>query len=109
MSYVIAVHPWPPHQKVKDQLEEIRDALGSDLTFSEAKPGSPDPILAIRQPPDFICDAVVVHEPQQLEAAVRVCAGLGLEYVSTRELLSDMLGAEVKKETISRGKIGRVH
>ena len=82
MKKLVPVYPWPMHPKVAERLELI-----PGLNLVEALPGGPGPILAIRETPPFICDAVVVHTPERLADAVRIVTADGIEMVSMREMI----------------------
>lgn len=79
MKRLLPVYPWPLHPIVKAQLAEL-----PDINPVEALPGGPGPVLAIRKLPPFVCDAVLVSEPQRLADAVHIVTSDGIEMVSMR-------------------------
>jgi hypothetical protein len=80
---LVTVYPWPPPAG----LQRILDGI-PDINVEQALPGGPGPVLAIRRPPPFVCDAIVVTDPERVPEAVRIVTSDGIEMVSMREMLS---------------------
>ena len=101
MKKIVPVHPWPMHAKVSAVLAAI-----PDITPIEALPSGPGPILAIRKPPPFVADALVVSHPDRIADAVNIITGNGIELVTVRDQISTTLGGGVSlrevHETIAR-------
>lgn len=88
MKRVLPVYPWPMHQKVADVLATM------EVMPVMAGPGSPGPVLAIMKAPPFICDAIVVQNPDRLVEAVHIVTGDGLLMVSMREQVARVFHVE---------------
>jgi len=100
MKRILPVYPWPMHAKIAEALEAF------DVTPVEALPGGPGPVLAIRKSPPFICDAIVVMDPERLADGVHIATSDGVLMVSMRQAVEkslDMNGvAEYTETTVSR-------
>ena len=96
MKKIVPVFPWPMPAKLAQALEQIEG-----ITPVEALPGGPGPIIAIKRP-TFICDAIMVTDPARLNDAVNLVIGNGLELVSMRRRLGEVLGEEVSETTEER-------
>lgn len=87
MKQLVPIYPWPVHPKVAEVLEPIEG-----ITLVEAVPGGPGPVLAIRKAPPFVCDAIVVMEPEKVAQAVDIVIANGLELVAKGDILGRMMG-----------------
>lgn len=89
MKKLIPVYPFPIHPKVAALLPQ------DGYLYVEAMPGGPSPVLAIRKAPPWVCDAVVVMEPEKAAQAVDIVASDGVRMVTVRDTISDIFGAEL--------------
>lgn len=89
MKKIIPVFPWPPPARLMKELGGI-----PNIQPIEALPGGPGPILAIREP-NFVCDAIMVKDPEYVKDAVRIIAADGIEFVSMRDQIGHIVGGEV--------------
>lgn len=87
MKKIVPVYPWPMYPKLAEVLASIED-----ITPVQALPGGPGPVLAIKAAPPFVCDALVVTDPEAVEAAVQIVIGNGVELVTVRDRLSAVFG-----------------
>lgn len=84
MKKTLAMYPWPMHSSVAN-------AISDNVIPLEALPGTPGPVLAVRHAPPWACDAVVVTHPSKLQAAVEICTEDGIQLVTVRDFLSEIL------------------
>lgn len=89
MKKIVPIHPWPMHPKVAEIIEAI-----PDITPVQALPGGPGPILAIRKPPPFVADAIVVLTPERVPEAVKIVTSDGIELVTVRDAISNAMGGK---------------
>lgn len=82
MKQIVPVYPWPMHPKVAEVLEKV-----PNIRLVEARPGGPGPVLAIRTPPPFACDAIVVLSPEKAAQGVDVVIESGIKLVTMSEIL----------------------
>lgn len=82
MNKIVTVHPWPMHPKVAEVFAAIEG-----ISVHEALPGGPGPVIAIKQAPDFVCDAIVVKSPDRIIDAVHIVTADNIELVSMRQTL----------------------
>jgi hypothetical protein len=87
MRNIVPIHPWPMHPKVAEVVNAIEG-----INPIEALPGGPGPVLAIRQAPPFVCDAIVVMRPDRVPEAVKLIVGDGLELVTVRDWVKRNFG-----------------
>ena len=70
----LPVYPRTPNEKDMQLLRDAKKALKSETLIipTDAVPGSPGRILALREPPPWLCDYALVKEPnvQSLTAAL---------------------------------------
>lgn len=89
MKKIVPIYPWPMHPKVAEIIEAI-----PDITPVQALPAGPGPILAIRKPPPFVADAIVVLTPERVPEAVKIVVGDGIELVTVRDAISKAMGGK---------------
>ena len=89
MKRIVPIYPWPMHPKVAEVVNAI-----PDITPVEALPAGPGPILAIRKPPPFVADAIVVMQPDRIPEAVKIVVGDGIELVTVRDAISKAMGGK---------------
>lgn len=94
MKKMVPVYPWPMHSSVADAIEAI-----DNVYAVEAVPGGPGPILAIRKPPPFMADAIIVHRPEQIPSAVKIITSDGIELVTVRDTITSVFGEGVVEKT----------
>lgn len=87
MKRMVPVYPWPMHKSVAAALAEL-----DDIMVVEALPGGPGPVLAVMKAPPFVCDAIVVLEPDKLAQAVNIVAETGMKLVTVRDTISAISG-----------------
>lgn len=92
MKKIVPVFPWPMHPKTAEYMAAI-----PDIEPVEALPGGPGPVLAVRDLPPFICDALVVTHPDRLVDAVNVITSRGIEWVNMAQRLG---GKELPSEKV---------
>lgn len=96
MKKLVPVYPWPMHPKVAEVLEPI-----PGINLVEALPGGPGPVLSIRKPPPFACDAIVVLTPEKAAQAVDIVTGNGIELKTVGDILGfrEVQGEKVDPKT----------
>lgn len=100
MKKIVPVYPWPMHSRVADAL-----ALIPGITPVPALSGGPGPVLAIKSPPPFVCDAVVVLEPEKLAQGVQVVIEDGIRMVTVRDMFSEAIRSpERLTDTLERAE-----
>ena len=82
MRRIVPVYPWPMHPKIAEALAAI-----PGVNPVQALPGGPGPVLAIRNPPPFACDAIVVRSPEKLAQGVDIVTGDGIELKTMGDIL----------------------
>jgi hypothetical protein len=100
MKKIVPIYPWPMHPKIAELM-----ATFPDIMPVEAVVGGPDPILAIRQAPDFVCDSIVVKTPDKVAQAIDIVIGDGIELITVRDQMTSWIGLDKgkpMKETIER-------
>jgi len=97
MKKIVPVYPWPMHPKVAEVLQAV-----PNITLVQAVPGGPGPVLAIRKAPPFVCDAIVVLNPEKVAQAVDVVIANGLEMVTVRDMVSAVVGKKLPHEKLER-------
>lgn len=90
MKRILPVYPWPMHPKVAEELDKI-----PDIQPVGAVPGGPTPVLAIRNPPPFAADAIVVMSPDRVPEGVRIALGDGIKLVTVRDVIESVFGSPV--------------
>lgn len=97
MRKIVPIYPWPMHPKVAEVVNAIEG-----INPVEAVPGGPGPVLAIRRPPKFVCDSIVVMQPDRVPEAVKIVTGDGLELVTVRDVLSKAMGLPEGQKLVER-------
>jgi hypothetical protein len=67
LSSVLPLAVWPHERTAEDDdaIRRAKAALNLDyrVQLSPAMPGCPTRVLALREPPPFVCDAAIVTDP----------------------------------------------
>lgn len=87
MRNIVPCFPWP----VPPAAQRVLDGI-PDIKPVEALAGMPGPVLSLRKAPDFICDAIVISHPDAIEHAVRLIVGDGMELVTVRGRVTEIMG-----------------
>lgn len=87
MRNIVPVFPWPAPPAAMRVLEAI-----PGIKPVEALAGMPGPVIAFRTAPNFICDSIVISHPDAIEHAVKLVIGDGMELVTVRGMLTEIMG-----------------
>lgn len=100
MKLTVPIYPWPVPPIVQEQIDKL-----GNYNLVEAVPGGPGPVLAIRKPPPFACDAVVVLKPENVADGLHVVTGEGIAMVTVRDFIGKIFKAEAPlMESITRNE-----
>lgn len=101
----IAIYPSAPTGADLTALKKAKALIDTDILIKpvRAVPGSPGPLLALREKPEFVCDYALVEEvtPEQIKPALEWVLGLNNNYrgYSAIVMLREVFGPDVEEIT----------